>query len=153
MLSETGSREQSSQSESHADIGQAGAAEQIDQRRLIEQRLVEVVGVGLAAHRIAFDRQLLAVEIGLRDVGEVRNGDLQHAAGLQLRHPVLDDLRHFAVREVLEHMAGADDVDRLVGDGERVNFGAVVMAHRDEAGRRDVLRAEIERISRSASCR
>jgi hypothetical protein len=49
-------------------------------------------------------------------------------------------------REVLQHVAGADHVDGLVGDRrrQRIDFGAVVAAHRHEAGRRYVLRAQIE---------
>src|SRR5262249_8871735 len=103
-----------------------------------EDRFVEVIGICLAAHEVALMRRLLAGEIVLGDLFEVRNGYADPATLLERTNPVPDDIVDLAMREVLEHVARADLVDRLIAVWQREDLRPVRATNRNEAGRRDL---------------
>jgi hypothetical protein len=80
------------------------AGSELRQAALVEDGLVKVGRVALAAHHIPLGIDRLAGDVILGDPFEVRDRDLQARRQASDARPFLQDVGDLAVREMLQHM-------------------------------------------------
>src|SRR5262245_60639750 len=117
-------------------MDEAGGNHHVRQPLSVKQRLVKVVRIDLSTHDEALGRLCDALEIVLRDLREVGNGDLHQAPGFQYPNPFPQHRKHFTMWEVLQAMGCTDLISGFIGKPrKRINVGAVGPAERRESWR------------------